>query len=91
MAEIGKRYGIATLFGLRFHGFVAWWLWRTFYLTNLPSFKKKIKVMSDWTSDLFFSPDVAMIKRFVNSNLMNKKLDSSDSIGDSEELNQHLN
>ena len=27
MAEIGKRYGIATLFGLRFHGFVAWWLW----------------------------------------------------------------
>lgn len=47
--------------------------------------------MSDWTSDLFFSPDVAMIKRFVYSNLMNKKLDSSDSIGDSEELNQHLN
>jgi NADH:quinone reductase (non-electrogenic) len=68
MAEIGKRYGIATLFGLRFPGFVTWWLWRT----NLPSFKKKIKVMSDWTSDLFFSPDVAMIKRFVNSNLMNK-------------------
>jgi len=91
MAEIGKRYGIATLFGLRFHGFVAWWLWRTFYLTNLPSFKKKIKVISDGTSDLFFSPDVAMIKRFVNSNLINKKLDSSDSIGDSEELNQHLN
>jgi NADH dehydrogenase len=67
MAEIGKHYGVAMLFGFKFHGFFAWWLWRTFYLTHLPSFKKKIKVMTDWTSDLFFSPDVAMIKRFVNT------------------------
>lgn len=65
MAEIGKRYGIATLFGIKTHGFIAWWLWRTFYLTRLPTSKKKLKVMGDWTSDLFFSPDIAMIKRFV--------------------------
>jgi NADH dehydrogenase len=63
MAEIGKRTGVATLFGFKVHGFIAWWLWRTFYLTNLPTFQKKLKVMSDWTMDLFFKPDVAMIKR----------------------------
>lgn len=34
MAEIGKRMGVATIFGFKVHGFVAWWLWRTFiYLT----------------------------------------------------------
>lgn len=27
MAEIGKR--LATLFGLRIRGFLAWWFWRT--------------------------------------------------------------
>jgi NADH dehydrogenase len=63
MAEIGKRTGVATVFGLRIHGFAAWWLWRTYYLANLPTFKKKLKVIGDWTSDLIFKPDVAMIKR----------------------------
>ena len=63
MAEIGKRTGVAILFGrIKLHGFLAWWLWRTYYLANLPTSKKKLKVMGDWTSDLFFKPDVAMIK-----------------------------
>ena len=66
MAEIGKRSGVATLFGFKVHGFAAWWLWRTFYLANLPTTQKKFKVMLDWTMDLLFKPDVAMIKRFVN-------------------------
>jgi NADH dehydrogenase len=64
MAEIGKRTGIAILFGrIKLHGFLAWWMWRTYYLANLPTSKKKLKVMGDWTSDLIFKPDVAMIKR----------------------------
>ena len=64
MAEIGKRTGVAILFGrIKLHGFLAWWLWRSYYLANLPTAKKKLKVMGDWTSDLFFKPDVAMIKR----------------------------
>jgi NADH dehydrogenase len=63
MAEIGKRTGVATIFGLKIHGFLAWWLWRTYYLGNLPTTKKKLKVLGDWTYDLIFKPDVAMIKR----------------------------
>jgi NADH dehydrogenase len=63
MAQIGKRTGVATLFGTKVRGFTAWWLWRTYYLAQLPTTKKKLKVMGDWTSDLFFKPDVAMIKR----------------------------
>jgi NADH:quinone reductase (non-electrogenic) len=63
MAEIGKRTGVATLFGIKVRGFAAWWLWRTYYLAQLPTTKKKLKVMGDWTSDLIFKPDVAMIKR----------------------------
>jgi NADH:ubiquinone reductase (H+-translocating) len=63
MAEIGKRTGVATLFGFKVHGFLAWWIWRTYYLSNLPTIKKKLKVMGDWTMDLIYKPDVAMIKR----------------------------
>ena len=80
MAEIGKRTGVATLFGVKLHGFAAWWLWRSFYLANLPTTKKKLKVISDWTSDLLFKPDVAMIKRFAreqNENLEEYNDDNS--------------
>src|ERR687887_1729897 len=63
MAEIGKRAGVADLFGFKIRGFIAWWLWRTFYLSNLPTVKKKLKVMGDWTMDLIYKPDVAMIKK----------------------------
>lgn len=62
MAQIGKRTGVAILFGkIKIHGFLAWWLWRSYYLLNLPSSKKKIKVMGDWTFDLVFKPDVSQI------------------------------
>lgn len=66
MAEIGKSTGIATLFRLKFKGFIAWWLWRTFYLAQVPTTKKKLKVIIDWSIDAIFKPDVAMIKRFKN-------------------------
>jgi NADH dehydrogenase len=62
MAEIGTRSGVAKLLGFKVHGFLAWWLWRTFYLANLPTLRKKMKVMGDWTTDLLYRPDASMIK-----------------------------
>ena len=62
MAEIGKRTGVAILFGrIKLHGFLAWWLWRSYYLVNLPTAKKKLKVMGDWISYLLFKPDVSQL------------------------------
>ena len=62
MANIGKKTGVAILFGkIKLHGFLAWWLWRSYYLANLPTAKKKIKVMDDWTSDMLFKPDVSQL------------------------------
>jgi NADH dehydrogenase len=64
MAEIGKRTGVAILFNkIKLHGFLAWWLWRTYYLANLPTTRKRLKVLGDWISDLIFNPDVSMITR----------------------------
>jgi NADH dehydrogenase len=63
MAQIGKRTGVAILFGkIKLHGFLAWWLWRTYYLANLPTIKKKLKVVGDWTSDILFKPDVSQVQ-----------------------------
>ena len=37
---------------------MAWWLWRTIYLSKLPRFEKKLRVALDWTLDLIFSKDL---------------------------------
>jgi NADH dehydrogenase len=58
LAAIGRRTGVARILGLQFSGFIAWWLWRTVYLSKLPRFEKKVRVMLDWTLDLVFSKDL---------------------------------
>jgi len=57
LAAIGRRTGVARVFGVNFSGFLAWWLWRTIYLSKLPRFEKKLRVAIDWTLDLIFSKD----------------------------------
>jgi len=58
LAAIGQRTGVANILGVNFSGFLAWWLWRTIYLSKLPRFEKKLRVAFDWTLDLVFSKDL---------------------------------
>jgi NADH dehydrogenase FAD-containing subunit len=58
LAAIGRRTGVASILGYNFSGFVAWWMWRTIYLSKLPRFEKKLRVALDWTLDLLFSKDL---------------------------------
>jgi NADH:quinone reductase (non-electrogenic) len=61
LASIGRRMGVARIFGFNFSGFFAWWMWRTIYLSKLPGLDKKIRVAFDWTLDLLFPKDVCAI------------------------------
>jgi len=67
LAAIGRRTGVARILGHNFSGFVAWWLWRTIYLSKLPRFEKKLRVMLDWTLDLLFSKDLVQFMTFRSS------------------------
>ena len=49
---------MAKVFGIKFSGFLAWWLWRTVYLAKLPRLAKKLRVMVSWTMDLFFGREI---------------------------------
>jgi NADH dehydrogenase len=58
LAAIGHRAGVAQVFGMRFSGPLAWFMWRTVYLMKLPRLQKKIQVALHWTTDLFFPQDL---------------------------------
>jgi NADH:ubiquinone reductase (H+-translocating) len=61
LAAIGRHTGVANILGINFSGFIAWWLWRTVYLSKLPRLEKKIHVALDWTLDLCFAKDFACV------------------------------
>lgn len=67
LAAIGRRTGVANVFGINFSGFVAWWLWRTIYLSKLPRAEKKLRVALDWTLDLLFSKDLVQFATFPSN------------------------
>jgi NADH dehydrogenase len=79
LAAIGRRSGVANVFGINFSGFSAWWLWRTIYLSKLPRFEKKMRVALDWTLDLFFSKDFAHVTGIAaRTKMLKPKLRSLD-------------
>jgi len=43
---------------MRFSGLLAWAMWRGIYLAKLPGPERKIRVLMDWTVELFFPRDV---------------------------------
>jgi NADH:ubiquinone reductase (H+-translocating) len=57
LAAIGRRTGVARIFGINFSGFFAWFLWRGIYWGKLPRVEKKVRVAIDWALDVFFSKD----------------------------------
>ncbi|HSI10188.1 MAG TPA: copper transporter, partial [Rariglobus sp.] len=58
---IGEREAVAEVFGFRFSGFFAWWMWRTVYLGKLPGVLRKLRVMTDWTFELIFPRDLSIV------------------------------
>lgn len=62
LAAIGHHAAVAEIFGFQFHGFIAWWMWRTIYLSKLPGLERKVRVMIDWTLDLFFPRDISLFQ-----------------------------
>ena len=45
--------------GLKFRGFLGWWITRSYHLYQLPLLSRKLRVVTDWTVALLFKRDIA--------------------------------
>ena len=59
VATLGRYKGVADVLGLRFRGFPGWFLTRSYHLLQLPLVSRKLRVVTDWTTSLFFRRDIA--------------------------------
>ena len=66
LASIGRFDGVAEVFGVCLSGLVAWLLWRGFYLLQMPTFGRKLRIWAEWTWGMAFAADITHL-RFTRS------------------------
>jgi len=69
MATLGHFNGVGTLdvlpkVSIPVSGFIAWAIWRTYYLYRLPRIEKQLRVATDWAVDLLFGRDISQIQTY---------------------------
>ena len=57
--DMGRHQAVASTMGIRWRGFPAWFLARTYHLANMPGTKRKLRLVVDWTVSLIFSRDTS--------------------------------
>ena len=59
VATLGRYKGIADVLGIQVRGFPGWFVTRSYHLLQLPLVSRKLRVVTDWTTSLFFRRDIA--------------------------------
>jgi NADH dehydrogenase len=58
MGSLGHSKGFGTLLKIRVRGALAWLVRRTYYLLQMPGWRRRLRIMIDWSFALLFRPDV---------------------------------
>jgi NADH:ubiquinone reductase (H+-translocating) len=62
MVPLSRRTAVADLRGLKLYGLPAWLMWKTVYMLKLPTLAQRLRVVLDWTVELFFERDVSELR-----------------------------
>jgi NADH dehydrogenase len=56
-ADLGRNKAVALTLGVRWRGFPAWFLARTYHLLLMPGLGRKLRLLADWNVGLLFGRD----------------------------------
>ncbi|MDP9385412.1 MAG: NAD(P)/FAD-dependent oxidoreductase [Actinomycetota bacterium] len=57
--DMGRHEAVASTMGIKWRGFPAWFLARTYHLAMMPGTKRRIRLLTDWTVGLIFGRDAS--------------------------------
>jgi NADH dehydrogenase len=80
LASIGHQSAVADIMGHRFSGLIAWFMWRTIYLMKLPGLDRKVRVVIDWTLDLFFPRDITLLRSRPSEVIQEMHMEKGDAV-----------
>ena len=56
---MGRNQAVASTIGIKWRGFPAWFLARTYHLALMPGANRRARLVTDWTTGLLFGRDSA--------------------------------
>ena len=62
LASLGMSKAVAEVYGVKLSGTLAWLLWRGFYLSFLPGFATKVRVLVNWILNAFVPPNIVLVQ-----------------------------
>jgi NADH dehydrogenase len=62
LISLGQWSAAGQIGKVTLHGPFMWWVWRTIYLFNFNSWKKRLEIAVEWTINLFYPRDITIIK-----------------------------
>jgi NADH dehydrogenase len=57
--DMGRHQAVAETVGIKWRGFPAWFLARSYHLSMMPGLSRQLRLMSDWTVELLFGRDAS--------------------------------
>ncbi|GLH98420.1 NADH dehydrogenase [Phytohabitans aurantiacus] len=61
VASLGLHKGVAQVYGIKLTGPLAWFMHRTYHVSRIPSFNRKVRVVIDWTLAFFLKREVVAL------------------------------
>jgi NADH:ubiquinone reductase (H+-translocating) len=61
VASLGLYRGVAEVYGIKLRGVIAWFMHRTYHVSRMPTFNRKVRVLADWTGALLFRREIVSL------------------------------
>jgi NADH dehydrogenase len=61
VASLGLHKGVAQVYGIKLKGWLAWFMHRTYHVSRMPTFNRKVRIVADWTLRLFFPREIVSL------------------------------
>lgn len=58
MAAIGHLSGVGKISGIQVTGLIAWLMWRVYYLTQMQTLARKLRLFGEWSWGMLFPTDI---------------------------------
>jgi NADH dehydrogenase len=61
VASLGLYKGVAEIYGIKLRGIAAWFMHRTYHVSRMPTWNRRIRILFDWTGALFLGREVVAL------------------------------
>ncbi|GAA0938830.1 NAD(P)/FAD-dependent oxidoreductase [Pseudonocardia zijingensis] len=66
VASLGLYKGVAEIYGVKLRGPIAWFMHRTYHVSRMPTWNRRIRIVFDWTGALFLGREVVALGQLMD-------------------------